>query len=133
MYEIITNLLGNEIIAYSITALLPLLVFILPFAIIAVYLERKISAHMQDRLGPMRVGYHVFYKLLPIFEINSKEDITAEGNDKLLFNLAPVLVFAGFLCRVLRQFLSHRYILAPIPDLGLFYIVAVSGIVVAGI
>ncbi len=133
MYEIITNLLGNEIIAYSITALLPLLVFILPFAIIAVYLERKISAHMQDRLGPMRVGYHgILQTFADILKLIQKEDITAEGNDKLLFNLAPVLVFAGSYAVFAAIPFTSVYI-GTNTDLGLFYIVAVSGIVVAGI
>ncbi len=133
MYEIITNLFGNKVIAYSITALLPLLLFILPFAIVAVYLERKISAHMQDRLGPMRVGYHgILQTVADILKLIQKEDITAEGNDKFLFNLAPVLVFAGSYAVFAAIPFTSVYI-GTNTDLGLFYIVAVSGIVVAGI
>lgn len=133
MYETITNLLGNEIIAYSITALLPLLLFILPFAIIAVYLERKISGHMQDRLGPMRVGYHgILQTVADILKLIQKEDITAAGNDKVLFNLAPVLVFAGSYAVFAAIPFTSVYI-GTSTELGLFYIIAVSGLVVAGI
>ena len=133
MYEILTDLLGNEIVAMIIVAALPLFAFILPFALIAVLLERKVSAHMQDRLGPMRVGYHgILQTVADILKLIQKEDITAEEADKKLFNLAPVLVFIGSYATFAAIPFSSKFIGSNV-DVGIFYIVAVSSIVVAGI
>ncbi len=133
MYEILTNLLNNTIIAYIISAILPLFVFILPFALFAVYLERKVSAFMQDRLGPNRTGYRGFLQTVAdILKLIQKEDIVAAGTDKWFFNFAPVLVFIGSYAVFAAIPFSSIYI-GTNTDIGLFYIVAVSGIAVAGI
>jgi NADH-quinone oxidoreductase subunit H len=133
IYDFLFNLTGSAPLAAFISSLLPLFIFILPFALFAVLMERKVSAHMQDRLGPMRVGYHgILQTVADIIKLVQKEDIVPEGTDKPLFNLAPVLVFAGSYAVFAAIPFSGAYIGANI-DLGLFYIVAVSGLVVAGI
>ncbi len=133
MYEILNNLFGNEILAMFVSAMLPLFLFILPFALFAVLLERKVSAHMQDRLGPMRVGYHgVLQTVADILKLLQKEDIVADSTDKPLFNLAPFVVFVGSFAAFAAIPFSGKYIGSSV-DVGLFYIIAVSSIVVAGI
>ncbi len=133
IYDILFNWTGSAPLSAFIMSLLPLFVFILPFALFAVLLERKVSAHMQDRLGPMRVGYHgILQTVADILKLVQKEDIVPEGTDKPLFNIAPALVFAGSYAVFAAIPFSGAFIGANI-DLGLFYIVAVSGLVVAGI
>jgi len=133
MYDFLYELTGSSIIAGTIIALLPLFAFILPFALFAVLLERKVAGHMQDRLGPMRVGYHgILQTIADIIKLIQKEDIIARENDKLFFNIAPVLTFVGSYAAFAVIPFSSIFLGAKI-DLGIFYIIAVTGLVVAGI
>jgi len=133
MYDFLVDLTGSPILSGIVMSLLPLFTFILPFALFAVYLERKVSAHMQDRLGPMRTGWHGWKQTIAdILKLIQKEDIVAKDNDKLLFNLAPIIVFAGSYAAFAAIPFASIFIGTEI-DLGMFYIVAVTGLVVAGI
>lgn len=132
MQDYLTEILGSEIIAFVIGAAVPL-VFIVPFVIVAVLLERKIAGHMQDRLGPMRVGYHgILQTVADFLKLVQKEDIIARDADTKLFNWAPYVVFTGtFLAYSVLPFTSI-YIGSDI-SIGVFFILAVSGFVVAGL
>ncbi|MGB5847704.1 MAG: NADH-quinone oxidoreductase subunit NuoH [Ignavibacteriaceae bacterium] len=133
IYDWLYSLTGSEIIAAGIQSLLPLFLFILPFALIAVLLERKVSAHMQDRLGPMRVGYHgLLQTVADIIKLVQKEDIVAAETDKKFFNLSPLIVFAGSYAAFAAIPFSGAFMGSNI-DLGIIYIIAVTGLVVAGI
>ncbi len=133
IYDWLFEVTGSGLLAAFIQSWLPLLLFILPFVLVAVLAERKVSAHMQDRLGPMRVGYHgILQTIADLIKLLQKEDITASANDKKLFNLAPLLVFAGSYAAFAAIPFSGAFIGSQI-ELGLIYIVAVTGLVVAGI
>ncbi|MEE9429842.1 MAG: complex I subunit 1 family protein, partial [Melioribacteraceae bacterium] len=133
MYELLENIVGNQVVAFFIAAALPLFLFILPYALIAVLLERKVSAHMQDRLGPMRVGYHgILQTLADILKLIQKEDIIPTLADKKLFVIAPFIIFAASFAAFAVIPFSSEYIGSSI-DVGLFYILAISSFVVAGI
>jgi len=133
MYDFLVSLIGNEIAAMLIMAALPLFVFILPFALMAVYAERKVSAFMQDRVGPNRVGpYGLLQTVADILKLIQKEDIVASATDKKLFNLAPYLIFIGSYAAFAAIPFSGMFIGSNI-DLGLFFILAISSLVVAAI
>ncbi|MBU1100301.1 MAG: NADH-quinone oxidoreductase subunit NuoH [Bacteroidetes bacterium] len=130
--EILIDLFGNEIVAFIISAALPL-VFIVPFVIFAVWLERKVSAHMQDRLGPMRVGWHgVLQTVADFIKLVQKEDIIAADADKKMFILAPIMVFAGSYAAYAAFPFSSAYIGSGV-DVGIFFVIAISSVVVAGL
>ena len=132
LYNSLIDLFGSEILGYALGAAIPL-VFVLLFVVVAVYMERKVSGHMQDRLGPMRVGWHgVLQTIADLVKLLQKEDIVADGADKKLFNLAPALVFLGSYAAFAAIPFSSVYI-GTGTDLGLFYIAAVSGLVVPGL
>ena len=133
MYDLLQNIIGNDIVAFFAAAAIPLFLFILPYALIAVLAERKVSAHMQDRLGPMRVGWHgVLQTVADFIKLLQKEDIVADANDKALFNIAPYLVFVATLATY--TMLPFTSIFAGSnADVGIFFVLAASGAVVAGI
>src|SRR6478736_10419277 len=60
--------------------------------LVLVIMERKVSAWMQIRLGPNRVGPKgMFQSLADTVKLLVKEGMTPTGADKFLFNLAPYI------------------------------------------
>ena len=92
------------------------------------WLERKIIARMQNRLGPNRVGiYGLMQPLSDGLKMLIKEDIVPEGADKLLHFLAPVLsVIPAILLFAVIPF--GRNMAAIDLNVGLLYVLAVSSI-----
>jgi NADH-quinone oxidoreductase subunit H len=133
MDEFLVNLFNNEIIAYSIVAIIPL-AFLVPYALFAVWMERKVSAKMQDRLGPMYTGrWHGWAQTIAdIIKLIQKEDIVPAAADKKLHLLAPFVVFIGSYAAFAAIPFSSLYIGSNL-NIGLFYIVAVSSLVVIGL
>jgi NADH-quinone oxidoreductase subunit H len=133
MKEFLLDLLHNEALVYTLMALLPL-VWVVPFALFAVWWERKISAHMQDRLGPMRTGgYHGWSQTIAdILKLIQKEDIIPAAADRKLFILAPYLVFAGSYAAYAAIPFSAAYVGSAI-NIGLFYVISISSLVVVGL
>jgi NADH-quinone oxidoreductase subunit H len=133
MVQFFENLLGQGNILVYIIMAVPPLVFILVFTLAAVYMERKVSAHMQDRLGPMRTGYHgVLQIFADIVKLLEKEDIIPAAADRKLFILAPFITFMGSYVAYACIPFSSQYVGSAI-SLGLFFIVAISSLVTVGI
>ena len=132
MYQFIYDLTGNVIISTLVTAVFPL-VNVLIVALIGVYLERKISAWIQDRVGPNRVGpFGLFQTVADFIKMMQKEDATPTDIDGKLYNLAPVLVFTGCFAAYAAIPFSSKLIGSEV-EVGIFFILAVSSFTVAGI
>lgn len=109
------------------------LVFILLYALVTIYMEMKVAAHVQDRLAYMRTGWHgVLQPIADFIKLLQKEDIISVAADRKLFILAPYIVFVGTYGAYAAVPFSSIFIGAEI-DLGAFFIVAISSLVVVGI
>ncbi len=108
--------------------------FISVFALFAIWLERKVSAHMQDRLGPMRVGgWHGWAQTIADgIKLFLKEDIIPAMADRKLFTLAPLVVFVGSFAVFVAVPFGDRLIVRDL-NIGIFYILAISSLVVIGV
>ena len=112
------------------------IIFLTLFAVlglILVYVERKICAFFQQRLGPMRVGFWgTAQTLADLIKLLFKEPLITKNADKFLFNLAPfVLIIASFMAMAAIPFAKGLH--AFDVDIGVFYITAISSIGVVGV
>ncbi len=132
MEYFLRHLLGDNIIVLVLLAALPL-VFLILYALAAVLGEVKISAWMQDRLGPMRTGpWGILQPVADIIKLIQKEDTKPTRSDAILYNVAPYIVFVGSFAAYAAIPFADRYLAANL-NLGLFYILAVSSFGVIGI
>ena len=122
----------NFYITYFIIAI-GLFGFSALFALFGVYAERKVSAFIQDRLGPTETGkYGSLQTFADILKMLQKELITPAAADKLLFILAPGIIFIA----VYLGFAALPWGPGLVPanlNLGLYYIFAIISIETLGI
>ncbi|MEK7290965.1 MAG: NADH-quinone oxidoreductase subunit NuoH, partial [Planctomycetota bacterium] len=137
--------MNKELLIYIIIACVKIfLVFnVIQIMIISmIWLERKIMAHMQVRLGPMRVGPHGL--LQPIadgIKLLFKEDIIPEKASKLLFVLAPMMTLIPALITFavipfgdkIKIFGHNIDLVITDINVGFLYIFAVSSLGIYGI
>ncbi len=119
------------------TTLVFILPFILAYAIVAIYAERKIAAFIQDRLGPMEVGYYgIGQTVADLLKLIQKEDIVPTKADAPLFKVAPLIifvsVFAGFSVLPLAPSWSGAAVSSALFLLLALVSLDVIGIVIAG-
>ena len=103
------------------------------FALFGVYAERKVSAFIQDRLGPTETGkFGSLQTFADILKMLQKELIIPAAADKLLFILAPAIIFIA----VYLGFAALPWAPGLVPsklNLGLYYIFAIISIETLGI
>jgi NADH-quinone oxidoreductase subunit H len=103
------------------------------FALVGVYAERKISAFIQDRLGPTETGkFGMLQTLADGLKLVQKELIIPAAADKILFMMAPAIIFIA----VYMGFAALPWAPGLVPsslNLGLYYIFAIISIETLGI
>ena len=120
-------------IAMLLAGVIVVSVFVAPVAGVTSWLERRVWARMQSRVGPNRVGPQGILQWLADGIKNLlKEDLIPSAADKKLFSLAPYVVFMGFLCAFVVVPFGSRLIVADL-NIGILYILAVTSLVVVGI
>ncbi|MDP1547784.1 MAG: NADH-quinone oxidoreductase subunit H [Anaerolineales bacterium] len=85
----------DAVLAHVLVAFLGVLLLITVLMVLDIFLvwiERKVVARFQDRLGPNRVGpFGLIQPFADIIKLIIKEDTTPGGADKVVYNLAPIL------------------------------------------
>ncbi len=115
------------------STLLFILPFLLVYLVLVVYAERKVSAFMQDRLGPMEVGYYgLLQTIADLLKLLQKEDIVPSNADRWLFKAGPIIifivVFAGFSVLPLSPYWPGSGL-----QTGMFFLLAIVSLDVVGI
>lgn len=95
LVDTLTNLNVAPAVVTFITTLIAVVIvasFGLIVVIFLIWVERKIAARFQDRIGPNRAGrYGLLQTFADMIKLITKEDSIPEKADKLSFNIAPVL------------------------------------------
>ncbi len=120
-----------EGLASVFTQLLGIIVMIsimLVIDILLVWIERKVVARFQDRLGPNRVGpFGLIQPFADIIKLFIKENITPVGVDKVVYNLAPIL--SVFSVLILWAIIPLAPVIIGVDlNVGLLYLVAAGAI-----
>ncbi len=99
------------------------------WALYATYAERKISAFMQARLGPMRVGpWGLLQPIADAIKLLTKEDITPDKADGYIFKFAPFIsVAAAFIVFAVIPFGPDWGVITDV-NIGLLFVLSVSSV-----
>lgn len=110
------------------------LVFIAVYALYAgVYGERKVSAFIQDRIGPNETGkWGLLQTIADILKLIQKEDVVPAAADKTLYVLGPIIVFVGAFAAYAVLPFGPAFIGADL-NVGIFYAVSIVSIEAVGI
>ncbi|HKS41197.1 MAG TPA: NADH-quinone oxidoreductase subunit NuoH [Blastocatellia bacterium] len=128
------NPFWGEYIVWPLIQIIIVLFIILTLIAYLVYLERKVSAFMQARLGPMRVGpWGLLQPAADGLKLLLKEDIIPIKADKTVFMLAPVIsVIAALVVLAVIPWGPAWATIANV-NIGLLFILAVSSVGVLGL
>jgi NADH-quinone oxidoreductase subunit H len=108
--------------------IIPVVLVFLLHLVVAIYAERKVLAHMQARLGPMRVGWHgVLQVIADAIKLIFKEDIIPSQSDKPIFYVAPLIGVLAAVGSIAVIPLWNNYVIADL-NLGVLYLLALSSV-----
>src|SRR5215471_7868472 len=111
-----------------------IITFLLISAIFAVWLERKVAARIQDRLGPTRVGgkFGWLQTLADGLKLLCKEDLVPKDADQVLFRIGPYVALAGsFLAFIVLPFGNG---VVPVDlNIAVFFMLAVMSTEIFGV
>ena len=123
--------LGTILVMFGACGIFVAIVPLIP--LVLVLAERKVSAQIQNRTGPMRVGpWGTLQTLADGVKLIFKEDFIPPQGDKLLFILAPYIIFACSFAAFAAIPFGQGILISDF-NIGIFYIMAISSVVVMGV
>jgi NADH-quinone oxidoreductase subunit H len=130
---IVDFLATNIWLVRFVVAATAVLLMSVPSAFLIIYMEMKVIALMNLRIGPDRVGpYGSLLSVVHGLKVLMKEDFSPTGADRLVFTLAPIAVFMATIMSLLVLPFAPGLVGADI-NIGLLYLFAVSGLSVVGL
>jgi len=110
------------------------LVAMIGMALVAIYGELKVMAHMQNRIGPYYAGgrWGWAQPLADAAKFIQKEDLVPAGADAVIFKSAPYIVVAATVATYVVIPFSPNLIARDL-DLGVFYLLAISSLTTLGV
>jgi NADH-quinone oxidoreductase subunit H len=130
---LVSVLSSNLGIVRFVVAITGVLLFSIPAAFIIIYMELKVIAYMNLRVGPNRVGPGgAAHSVVAGLKVLSKEDFSPANADRLVFTWAPVLVFLT----AVMTFLVIPFgpgLVGQDLNIGLLYLFSVGGMSVVGL
>ncbi len=129
----VTDLTSNFWVDLIVKIVL-LMGFILTAPLVVGYMEHKVLAHMQHRLGPMYAGrFHGWAQLIADgVKFVQKEDVIPRAADSWVFTLAPAVVLVPYMA-IFVVIPFSKTIWAENLDVGIFYVLAITAVSVVGI
>jgi NADH-quinone oxidoreductase subunit H len=131
--SIFDSTFGGYWIPLILKALLALTIFLVVPLVVG-YMEHKVLAHMQARLGPMEAGgFHGWAQLMADgAKFIQKEDIVPAAADRTVFSMAPGVALVPYLVvLVVIPFGETLYALNL--DIGIFFVLAMTSVGVLGV
>lgn len=137
MAEFLKQFLAPEWLAYVVAGLVHavlLVTLVAAGALVFIWLERKVSGRIQDRLGPTRVGgkFGWLQTLADGVKLIAKEDLMPEGADALLFRMAPYVSFCASYAGYMALPFAVGWVAVRM-NVAVFFIIAVLGVEVFGV
>src|SRR5215472_11850798 len=128
------NTFWADTVVYPIIQILVVLFIVLTLVAYLVYLERKVSAFMQSRLGPMRVGpWGLLQPAADGLKLLLKEDIVPLMADKGVFLIAPIITVVAALVVLAVVPWGPAWATIANINIGILFVMAVSSVSVLGL
>ena len=120
--------------AVAAVAALVFVPFISAVGMLGIWAERKISARIQSRIGPNRVGpFGLWQSIADGAKLLLKEDLVPDGADGWLFRLAPYLAFVPVFAAFAAVPFGPELTFAPDLSAGVFWLLAILSVEVIGV
>ncbi len=121
-------------LGWSLIKVVLVIVFMILNTLVLVWLERKVSARIQSRMGPTRTGrpFGWLQLIADMFKLLGKEDIVPRAVDRWLYVIAPVVVFSAAMLVYVVVPMGPRAIVSDL-NIGMLYLAAATAFTVIGV